>query len=262
MSVTYKRPPLVEIIAEVRWGPGAPAGPGDFPVALPKPKDEEFFMHFGMLAASKGYNRFERLVPPGLPVPFTNVACRFRPTDVNSQSPLLQVGPTVFTANALAPNYTGWKTFSPVVLAGLEMLFEAHAKAYSGTPPKLTQCVVRYIDIFGDELTGGRSVQDFFSEVLKIDLGLPEPFQRISTSPIEGSAQFEVRLKEGVMNVSLGPASREGTKLPMLDTTVIIPVSGNPNIEATMGSLTKARGIIHDAFVSLTAPIHDAMEPM
>ena len=176
MSVTYKKAPLVELIAEVRWGPVGDrtlkSPQRTLRISLPHPADDDIFMHYGVVVAQKGYGRFERLIPPGVPLPFTSPACRFRPTDVNKQSPLFQIGKGIFTANALPPAYQSWQTFSPFVRTGLESLYEAYRRA--GQPvPEISEVLIRYIDAFSHELTGGRDLADFLAEVMGIELSLP-----------------------------------------------------------------------------------------
>jgi len=135
MSVTYKNAPLVELVAELRWGPSAAALPANdqdqsrtVPFQFSSPKDEELYMQFAALISAEGYGRFERVAPPGIPSLPGQVACRFRPSDPEKQAPLFQLGIGLFTANALPP-YQSWSTFSPVVKLGLERVFEAHQRA-------------------------------------------------------------------------------------------------------------------------------------
>ena len=174
VTVTYKNAPLVELIVELRWGPGAVVGPlglQQFSFGIPAAKDEEFYMHFAGLMFEKGYGRFERLVSPPMIAVASQAACRFRPTDPSVASPLFQVGQNVFTANALPP-YKSWLDFAPALRIGVVALVEALKRA-GVPPPQFTVQVVRYINAFRDNLTGGRSVQTFAKDVLGLALKLP-----------------------------------------------------------------------------------------
>jgi hypothetical protein len=69
MHERFKHPPLVELVAEARWGAGglisASQSPGGDSVVLAANQYEEFFLRFGSRVGALGYDRFERLVPPG-----------------------------------------------------------------------------------------------------------------------------------------------------------------------------------------------------
>src|ERR1019366_1625038 len=72
MSITFAKAPLVEIVAELRWGrlPQL-ATPPNQAIAMPLQmaglnanKLDEFFMRLGGEIYQQGFNRAERLVPP------------------------------------------------------------------------------------------------------------------------------------------------------------------------------------------------------
>lgn len=265
MSVHYTKAPLVELIAELRWGPSLPAvEPNKFAsvaVTLPRAKDEEVFMNFGMLLAQKGYGRLERLAPAGMPLPPQFIACRFRPTDPNQQSPLFQIGKGIFSANAVPPNYQSWEAFSPVVRQGIETLIEAHQRA-AEAPPDITQALVRYIDVFSDELTGGRTVSAFMREVLGVDVAFPKAISCIAKAEVEPVIQFSVPVELGILSMTIGGGTQGADTLPMLDTSLLIQRSIGADADQAVKALTDGRGVIHDLFRELTAPIHEAMRPL
>lgn len=265
MSIQYKKPPLVELIAELRWGPSLPAvhpnKAATVAVTLPRAQDDEVFMNFGMLVAQKGYGRLERLAPAGMPLPPQMIACRFRPTDTNQQSPLFQIGKGIFTANAVPPNYQSWEAFCPIVRDGVEMLIEAHQRT-GEPPPDINQALVRYIDVFNEELTGGRSVSEFMSEVLGIQVTLPKAITSLTKAKVEPLIQFSVPVELGLLSMTVGGATQGADVMPLLDTSLMIQRPIGANVEQALKALSDGRGVIHDLFRGLTTKIHEAMRPI
>lgn len=265
MSVTYKNPPLVELIAEVRWGPvgdTAAMGPKSLRISLPHPLDEDIFMHYGVVIAQKGYGRFERLIPPGTPVPMTTAACRFRPTDTTQQSPLFQVGKGVFTANALPPNYQDWDTFKPVVRLGLESLFEAYTRA--GQPaPQISEVLLRYINVFSSELTGGRELTEFLAEVMGIKLSVPTSISSLTKAgtSVQQVIQLEQQIDLGLLSLTIGPAVKANETAVLLDTSILVQREIGADIDAALNALTEARQVNHELFRALAKPLHNLMGP-
>lgn len=267
MSVTYKNAPLVELIAEVRWGPLSDTESAGQPrvlrISLPHPSDEDIFMHYAVVIAQKGYGRFERLIPPGAPVPMTVPACRFRPSNVEQQSPLFQVGKGIFTANALPPNYQSWQSFCPVVKTGLESLYEAYSRA--GQPaPQISEVLIRYIDVFGAELTSGRDLTEFLADVMGVKLSLPSSITSLAKAGTSSQQviQLEQEIDLGLLNLVIGPTIKANDTAVLLDTSILVQRAIGTDVNAAIGALTEARGVIHDLFRALTTPLHDTMGPI
>lgn len=265
MSMQFQNPPLAELAVEVRWGPAVPQTAAGMPpkiqLTLPRSQDEAVFTNFAMLAAQHGYGRFERLTPIGLPVPAHFAACRFRPSDPEQPSPLFNIGKGIFGANALPPNYQSWKSFCPVVRQGIESLFEAHKRA--GEPlPDFNQVLVRYIDIFNEELTGPRGISSFLDEILGIKLILPRSITKLATAEIQPNITFSVPIEIGLLTMNIGRAMKGTEVAPLLDTSVLIQRKIGSDAEAAIVALTEARSVIHDLFISLTASLHSAMRPL
>src|SRR5215471_16972408 len=157
MPERYRNPPLVELIGELRWGSSGSSFP------LPPGSHEEFFMRFGSRAGAVGYERVERLVPPGFPAPPFQAVYRFRKKAPETGTTLYQVGAGVFTAN-ITPPYESWQEFRPVVEEGVDILLETRNPSEKDTP--FTSASLRYIDAFGYQLTEGRSTAAFLRDVL------------------------------------------------------------------------------------------------
>jgi hypothetical protein len=76
MSVTFKNAPLVEMIAELRWGETAQPVQQGLPIVMQgmTPEVDQFFMRLSGEVYQHGFRRAERLVPPGFPIfPFQPV---------------------------------------------------------------------------------------------------------------------------------------------------------------------------------------------
>jgi len=74
MEIEFEKPPIIEIIAEVRWGEASSPAflPGLAPnLMIADDQNDEFFRCFGEKAAAIGFSRSERLVPLNFPtMPF------------------------------------------------------------------------------------------------------------------------------------------------------------------------------------------------
>lgn len=265
MSVTFKKAPLVELIAELRWGPGSePATPDNQSVviALPSSKDEETYMQFGAVISSAGYGRFERVMPPGVPIPFGQVAVRCRPTDSKQQSPLFQLGHGVFSANALPP-YKSWDEFSPFVRTGIDGLFQAFDLA-ARPRPEFSIALIRYIDAFRDDLSGGRDIRTFLRDVLGLDILLPDAIMSKATDPSEivPSLQVVVPTAVGRLEMKFAEGRQGNERAIIMDTSVLVERDIGNNADRAVAALSDGRLLIHELFLSLTSSIHDVMEPI
>src|SRR5215472_6295692 len=98
MPERYRYPPLVELIAELRWGSPLPAAQPQNVIVLATGSHEEFFMRFGSKAGALGYGQVERLVPPGFPASSFQAIYRFRKNAPEQGTTLYQVGTGVFSA--------------------------------------------------------------------------------------------------------------------------------------------------------------------
>jgi len=228
---------------------------------MPKSKDEELFMHFGAVVSAEGFTRFERVIPPGFPIPVGQVACRFRPTDPGQDAPLYQLGVGVFTANALPP-YESWAKFNPCVRRGIEALFTAHGRA-GLSAPDFSAAMVRYIDAFRDNLTGGAHVLDFLRDVMKIDLVIPDVVTSRATdrAAIQPRIHITMPTATGLLEMSVAEGQYANERAVLFDMTVLIQRPIGPSIDAAMSTLAEGRQLIHDMFRGLTGPLHTAMEP-
>jgi uncharacterized protein (TIGR04255 family) len=219
-------------------------------------------MHLGAILSANGFGRFERLIPPQFPLPPGQVACRFRPTKPDVQAPLFQLGSGVFTANALPPHYSSWKEFCPTVRMGLESLFGAFAAA-SLDAPAINSVLVRYIDAFKDELTGGRHTSAFLAEVMGVRLDLPDAIARLVPleQQVQPAIQLEIPTSIGKLSLAFGHGSHGSQEAVLMDASILIQRSIGQSIDLAISAMTEGREVIHELFRGLTASLHEAMEP-
>jgi uncharacterized protein (TIGR04255 family) len=264
MTVTFLNAPLVELVAELRWGPATLQVPvsravgGAMGTGL---KNEELFMQFGAVAAAKGYGRFERLVPPGFPVQPYQPVYRYRPSAADQPSPLFQLGNGVFTANAVPP-YKSWANFAPKVEEGLHLL-ETAFRNVGGSLPTFDSALVRYIDAFKGDLTSGASAMSFMSEVLGFRVGIPEGVARVATDVRRISPQISltVPVQPGTMTILLAEGTVGNEEAVVMDTVVHVSRAIGPTPAHALAALVEARAVIHDMFRDVTKAIHPLMKP-
>ena len=269
MSITFAKAPLVEIIAELRWGrlPQLSPQPNQA-ITLPlqmaglnASKLDEFFMRFGGEIYQHGFDRNERLVPPGFPLIIFQPVYRYRKSAGTDASVLFQAGPGVFSANAIPP-YRSWDTFAPVVQAGVEALLKTREETEKTLP--FTSVSLRYIDAFTPNLTEGRDIGAFIKDVLGIRIALPEALTKnIQTGKsAKPTLQFALPLSNGMfMNINIGEGFVSNATAVIMDTTVVTTTEVLPDRDAIMTTFNSARAVIHEIFVDITKPIEGLMQP-
>lgn len=266
MSETFEVAPLVEIIAEVKWNePLERPEPGQVLLNHHTSALDEFYMNFGGRAFAAGFQRAERLMPPGFPVPTGTPVYRYKPTEkfenVLARSALWQVGPGLFSANAIPP-YKSWTEFAPLVREGLKILIET--RPTGEVQSDFSSVSLRYIDAFTEEFLRGESAAKFLREKLGVDLTIPKGYhsQLKSNTEIALNVQFRMQL-EGDMTLSFQAAEGKmnGTDALILNTAVSCDKRIACNLELIMKKLDQARSIIHNAFFDMTRTIHDVMRP-
>ena len=267
----FDKPPLVELIAELRWGapamvipiggPGGTAGTASPSMSVSSTRQEELFMRFGAKVANESYSRFERIVPPGFPLfPFQPVY-RYRKSEPEVGAGVFQLGPGLFTAN-ITPPYQSWDDFRPIVNKGVTLLLDCRDDAEKNEP--FGRVSLRYIDAFGADFTGGQSAIDFLSEKLGFNIGLPKVIKKHTdqASPIRPTLQFMIPLSNDlVMNLAVAEGAISGQAAIIMDMMVSTNIPVAADVIAVMNGFDKAHGIIREIFVEMTQPIAHLMQP-
>jgi uncharacterized protein (TIGR04255 family) len=260
--------PIVELIAELRWqhaALGAESGQATAPQGMilgPQTSGlEEFFMRFGVAAAQIHHRNIERLVPSGFPLLPHQPVYRFRPDPGlgGSVSSIYQVGPGLFTANAVPP-YESWKSFEPIVRDGVTALLGARTSAESGLA--FSGITLRYIDIFDQSFTQGRDLPTFLSEVMGISIGLPA----VLSKHIAPGASYKPVLRlsipmadESVIDMGIGEGAAGGRPGFVMQTAISTNKSVEASADAVMESFNRFHAVIHNVFVELVRPLHALM---
>jgi uncharacterized protein (TIGR04255 family) len=265
MRERYRSPPLVELIAELRWGSGGtipasqPQGAGQVVLAL-SGEHEEFFMRFASRAGTVGFDSVERVIPHGFPALPFQVVYRFRQKEQEPATKLYQVGAGVFSANSLPP-YRFWADFRPVLEQGVRLLIETRNPPEKQMP--FTGASLRYINAFGSKFTQGRSTAAFVREVLGFTVDPPASIREEiapdkETNP---SLQLVIPLKSGQqMNLALAEAFVGGEQAVLMDLTVYTQAQTQPVETEVMAVFDMAHEAAHRVFVSTTKKLSDLME--
>jgi uncharacterized protein (TIGR04255 family) len=267
MPVIFANPPLVELIAEFKWSPSntlnMQAGLSSVPQVVPfigGSKLEEFFMRLGGELYQLGFQMSERLVPPGFPALPNQAIVRFRSNDPSKSSVLYQVGPGILTVNATPP-YRTWREFLPHVERGLRTLLNCRSDSERDQP--FTEVSLRYIDLFGDDLTQGKSVVSFMSEVLGISVALPDAIRNLGKSSEVSSLNliFVLPIPPGTLTLTVADGKAGNRSGVVLITGVTSKHAWQANLDTLMSWLFEAHDIIQDVFMKMTRPIHHLMKP-
>jgi uncharacterized protein (TIGR04255 family) len=266
MSVLFKKAPLMEIVAELKWPTNGALffqpSAGQLVPSNAISDTESFYQTFSIEMAKAGFGMSERLVPPGFHPAPGSVAIRFKETpSEQARSNLFQVGPGVFTANALPP-YSSWLTFGPVVEQGVEILLKSRSPSEKDLP--FLGQTLRYINSFNESLIGAMTAYEFARNVLGLGLQLPESISK----HVNQSGRFDTNLnfnipidEETSLIIAIADGLVQNEKTVLFDMTVsnsTVPVVASP--EEIMQRFLKYRGIIHDIFTSTTVKLHQKME--
>ncbi|WP_312975780.1 TIGR04255 family protein [Stutzerimonas nitrititolerans] len=262
MKERFENPPLVELVAEVRWVVDAGLEPGaPFFQGPNSQSSEEFLSRLLAELAQAGYGVSERLIPPGFPLMNQAPVARYKKSGRQASaldetaSTLFQAGAGLFTVNAVPP-YKSWNQFRPVVALGLEALINSN-------PPKRGgfNLTLRYIDAFKQDLTQGRSHRDFLQDVMGIRLLIPTALEKLSTdgSVVVPMLQTVVPLAFGSLQIQFAEGNLQGENVFLMENIVTIAGEHGNQLDAILSALDEARSVVHQSFVELTRPIHEQM---
>lgn len=267
MVKSFATPPLVELIAELRWLPGgmkvSQNDSNSFelqPSMFLNPQNEELYLRFAQLIAAHGYTQIERLVPSGIPsIPFTPT---YRYRDPKSSTvTLYHLGVGVFSAHTTPP-YQSWNEFKPVVERGIGALMEALGEKVA--PPAFNSVLLRYIDNFTETYTQGKSLDGFLKQ-LGIDVRVPDAISKhlASGKEIQPRVQLALPLKSGMhMQLSFADGKAGAHSGILMDTVVSATTPVNANVNDVMTALEEAHKVTHETFVELTVSLYPLMKPV
>jgi uncharacterized protein (TIGR04255 family) len=266
MAVTLPNAPLVEVIAELRWDtvPKAismsPAGQLGPSIVQGDPNQfEQSYFAFAANVSKFGFTNVERLLQPTLPMFAYQPALRFREPGNDHANVLYQLGPGLFSANAVPP-YKSWEGFSPVLINGVNAIMEARPLAERAMP--MSTVSLRYINAFGPSLTQGMPASVFINDVLGFSVSLPASAQKL----LVGGAlpkpviQVQLPLERGMlMNIAIGEGLTVAGPGVIMDTTVATSAPVTPDPKVIVETLTDEWKLIHTLFFDLTNRISESM---
>jgi uncharacterized protein (TIGR04255 family) len=257
-DVSFERAPVVELIAEAKWTP--PGASGQVALATGSAVDE-FFQKFGVEAHNAGFTQAEKTVPSGFPPMLHHVTWRYRKTS-DAEKTLLQVGPGIFSANALQP-YKRWKEFRPTVEQGFGALLATRIENERELP--FSGLSLRYMNAFSDELLKEMSPAAFISEILGLKITLPEAVSALidEGAEIGTNANFNIPIRGRTKQLSLriGDGRVNNEPAAIFDITVSETDPTPSDLTEIMNRLQESRNIIHQCFVKLSEPLYDVMNP-
>ena len=272
----FSNPPLVELLAELRWVPGVASGA--FPLPQPQtgnvavqsgtiqfpittPHQEESFSRFANRVGEKGFGLSERLAPLGFPLlPFT-VVYRFRKPPSAGENYLYQMGPGLFSANALPP-YRSWDSFRPIVEEGIRALLESRHPTEHGP---FASVKLGYINLFTEEFTEGRRSFRFLTDVLGMKLDLPNTLkeQTSDIDSVQAGIQFSMPLRNGLlMNLNMQDGTVSTKTGILMSTEVVATRPTPPDLVQIMQIFETAHDSIRVTFVDLTQKLSAKMLPV
>lgn len=258
MTTVFGNPPLIEMIAELRWSGRTQHGHPVMPPDAIGPT-EQMFLQWTARMGALDYEHVERLVPPGFPLLFDAPALRVKKKTGLAQNTLFQLGPQLFTANATPP-YLSWVEFAPTAREGVAALLAVRPEAEASAP---VQVALRYIDAFREPLLDGQTPMQFLKSTLGVAVDIPAAIVRHAEPNAELGMllQLSVPLADGRMRIQFAEGLVGDEPALIMDMKVSPTESVESDADAIMRALGQARSVTHAVFMELTAPMRDLMQP-
>ncbi|MFV9651957.1 TIGR04255 family protein [Pseudomonas citrulli] len=263
MAITFRNAPLIEVIAEIKWGIGslppevlASMSPMGFQTE--SGDSEAFYSRVSEEVAVRGITRAERLMPPGFPVFPGQVVYRYKSASKLSAN-LMQVGPGVFTVNALPP-YKSWDDFSHFISEGLDALLAS--RPASERDSDFASVNLRFINGFGKEYYAKQSRIEFLRG-MGFEVGLPGAMDQITkdTTDAKFNLNYTSKLPDGaVVQVNLGEGVKDGAPIQVVELGCTHSYIG-PDREKLLAVLHDSHSLIESIFLDMTKNIRDQMIP-
>lgn len=239
-----KNSPLIEIIAEVRWGPGDPRQPAQIVFG----GDESVYVKFGIEVGKDGYHQLERTMPEGFSAPGGAVAYRYRKSE-GEQNTLYQLGTGVFTANGLPP-YNSWEEFRPVIERGVQAWWNINIVR----PGETLWLLLRYVDVFKQQHLGPMSIADFFRVVVGLNYEKPAAYMAFPQGDASESFRFfgSRRDAEGQeLAIDVGQGVQDGEDIVVMNTIAYSKPFEAESVEGILRGLDQLQDASHALFFEM-----------
>jgi uncharacterized protein (TIGR04255 family) len=266
MSASVENAPVIEVIAELKWRPSilpeaAFANVGPQMILPPAAAStREFFARLASGVGALGYTKATPLVPEPFPLLVHQAALRFDAPNDGSSKSLYQVGPGLFSANAVPP-YDSWSgSFSRTVEQGVQALLAARDSAERETP--FEGATLRYLDAFGPALTEGRDSLAFTREILGITVDLP---RALTQHLADGAAwkpflQFHIPTATGsLLSVAIGDGMANDQPTILMDWSLTRTTPMPADVREVMRALNDAHDAIYASWAEMMKPISHLM---
>lgn len=263
----FEKPPLIELVAELKWLPEFGQTPTTPPSTvstptLPISPLEEFYAAFFRESAQSGWAASERVIPPNFPQVVYMPVLRIRSANPDQSPMLYQLGAGIFAANALPP-YKNWESFRPFAERGLDYLLKTRPPAEKERP--FFSVILRYLDIFTAELIGDMTPARFLTDILGFSLDLPPVLKEQVREGAEAEPQIalSIPLSDDLTMRFAVAYSNLGDKQGIVVNTEVSCMTGiASNRAAVVAVWERAHTAIRRTFVGLTEKLHTAMKPI
>lgn len=272
MSITFRNPPILEIIAEVHWS-ASPASQGSTIQPMPfilSAAFESQALEFTNKIAACGFNSVERLVPPDTPIIFFDQPVyRYRHgtasesgSEVHKAGVLVHFGPGILSING-AKNYKSWADFSDTVQQSVDDLLLTQAPSNLGE--SFSNIRLRYINAFNASFTDQRSMTTFLSESLGIDIRLPSSIAKLAADEANILPTLRVQIPLSAhrnLYILISEQAVNGAQAIVLDSTIIDSTPVTLVTKDVMATFHSLKDILHNLFLGLTETLVEKMQPM
>ena len=272
-SAHFRNAPLVEVVADVRWTAGvvcaidtgcSSARDCFAPLTLlfPTTQLEGFLIQFGAAIYNDGFQRAERLIPPGVPIPWGQPVMRFlgalRDQTMFSTKLARECSPRMRSRHIAI----GWISHLWFLRASKRFLRRALMLKRILLILPLS---LHYINAFRTDLTQGKSIAEFLSEIFKIKLALPEGITKHITvgQNYKPYIVLNFPVERGTLNISVGEAIVGTNPEPalLLDLLFATTQDIQPENAKLLDAFSRAHVLLHDLFTELTKPVEHLMNP-
>jgi uncharacterized protein (TIGR04255 family) len=174
---------------------------------------------------------------------------------------LYQVGPGIFSANAVPP-YKSWDEFEPIIRAGVEALIAS--RPTEEREQSFMALSLRYIDLFGQEHLLGKTAAKFIRDVLGVRVAPPVALTEHCSdeSEILPFLQLHIPMKDALaMSFSVGEGVVGDRHGVIMDTSVSTTVDTVATVEAVMLAFNAAHKVLDASFRKIVAPLADVIAP-
>ncbi|MEE4698586.1 hypothetical protein V2K91_25415 [Pseudomonas alliivorans] len=264
MATTFRNAPLIEVIAEIKWGVGSippevfaqmSSGIG---LQVEGGDSEAFYSRVSEEVAARGITRAERLMPPGFPVFPGQVVYRYR--SAIKQSPnIMQVGPGVFTVNALPP-YKSWGAFEHFLGEGLDALLASRPGGERDS--EFASVNLRFINGFGKEFYPEQTRVEFL-RAMGFEVSLPEAMDQVTKDANDSkfNLNYTSTLPDGaVVQINLGEGAKDGVAIQVVELGCTHSAIA-PDRTKLLSVLNDSHSLIESIFLDMTKNIRDLMIP-